>query len=143
MHRRLPYPDADGLVQITPGREQGSLTGGFSLAEFRDWQDESRSYTGLALFSSDQFSVVLPGAPARPLQGAVVSDGFFELLGSPMRFGRGLAAADAGANRSLLDRVLSKLAVLPSVHLSSLSDRGSEDWRFPGGHGKVNGRCTR
>lgn len=97
VHRPLPYPDPEALVQITSGREQGSLTGGFSLAEFRDWKDESRSYSGLALFSSDQFSVVLPGAPARPLHGAVVSDGFFELFGAPMRLGRGLTAADAAS----------------------------------------------
>lgn len=97
LQRPLPYPDPDALVQIASARGQGGAPGGFSLDEFRDWESESRSYSELALFSSDQFSVVLPGDTARPLQGAVVSDGFFGLLGNPLRLGRALGPDDGAA----------------------------------------------
>ena len=106
LKRPLPYPDPDALVQITSAREQGGEPGGFSLDEFRDWQLESRSYTGMALFAGDQLSVVLPGDTARPLQGAVVTSGFFGLLGNPVLLGRGLTPDDdASSSVVISDRL--------------------------------------
>jgi predicted permease len=94
VQRPLPYPDPASLVQISSTRDEGGIPGGFSLAEFRDWQDESRSYASLALFAADQVSVLLPRDHARPVQGAVVSSDFFSLLGNPMRVGRPLTTDD-------------------------------------------------
>ena len=97
VQRPLPYSDPDALVQISSTRGQNGVPGGFSLDEFRDWQHESRSYSHLALFSSDRLSGVLPGDTARPLQGAVVSSGFFGLLGNPVRLGRAIGRDDDGS----------------------------------------------
>lgn len=94
VQRPLPYPDPASLVQISSARDEGGTRGGFSLAEFRDWQDESRSYASLALFAGDRISMLIPGDTARPVQGAVVSGGFFHLLGNPVRVGRPLTPDD-------------------------------------------------
>ena len=97
LQRPLPYADPEALVQITSARGASGPPGGLSLEEFRDWQDESRSYEAVALFAADQVSVLLPNDTARPLPGAVVSGGFFDLLGMRMRLGRGLTPGDDAA----------------------------------------------
>ena len=126
VQRPLPYPDPGALVQITSARGREGAPGGFSLAEFRNWQDESRSYSSLALFAGDQFSVALPGDAARPRQGAVVSSGFFGLLGVPIRLGRGLGADDAASPNVVISERLwrTRLNADPEVLNRTLLVRG-------------------
>ena len=85
----LPYPHADRLL-ITP----------VSLPDFADLREASRSFDGMAVWGSNRYMFGSEGAASEPVLGAVVSEGFFPLLGArrararsgprrPAREGRG------------------------------------------------------
>lgn len=85
----LPYRHADRIVRVyerSPDRETGSVT----IADFRDWREQSRTFDDVAAFrfrsvvlNTDTDNSVLPAAQ--------VSAGFFDLLGVTLAAGRTFA----------------------------------------------------
>ena len=87
----LPFPDADRLVQIwhTPPQEQfpGMTQFAVSAANFLDWQKQSTSFEGMALYSGGGFELT-GGSKPETILGARVTGGFFPVLGVQPLHGR-------------------------------------------------------
>src|SRR5688572_26887618 len=83
--RPLPYPHAERLV-ITP----------VSLPDFADLREASRSFDALAVWGTNRYTFASEGGAAEPVLGAVVSAGFFEMLGRPV-LGRTPGERETGA----------------------------------------------
>lgn len=86
----LPYPQPDRLVRVWPASpETGADRRTFSVPDYRDWRDRSRSLTGLALYSTLPSPPVLTGrGPAEEIPAAWVTGDFFEVLGVEAWMGR-------------------------------------------------------
>lgn len=84
--RPLPYTHPDRLVLVsTLDSSTGLLRGGFSYPRFQFLVEHSRSFTGLAAFTNEAFSVTGAGGPEQ-LSAARVSWNFFGVLGvAPIR----------------------------------------------------------
>src|SRR5713226_9135414 len=67
----LPYRDADRL-----------LVAGLSVPDYRDVQEANQVFDEMAIWATNQYSVTLSGESRQTL-GAVVSPGFFSILGQP------------------------------------------------------------
>src|SRR5438270_1492533 len=92
---QLPYPDPDRLVQLWQTNKRGTQMT-VSGPDFRDWRGQNRSMQHLASF--DNSTVILAGSftPQR-IRIAVVSNGFFEALGTPAFVGHALTAEEQKA----------------------------------------------
>jgi putative ABC transport system permease protein len=87
--RPLPYPEPDRLVFLSstqPSHGIDRMT--VSLADYRDWQGQSRVFESLAAYLKDSFALTGAGEP-RQLRGARVGSSFFHLLGVGPELGRG------------------------------------------------------
>jgi predicted permease len=91
--RPLPFPEADRLVTIHTRNISLNRTGPISFPDVADLREQSRSFTGLAVYRPYRFVVTGQGDP-ETLDGFVVSANLFELLGRPPAVGRGFAADD-------------------------------------------------
>jgi len=82
--RPLPYPNPDRIVEVTMSRVEesgGAGEGRVSYPDYRDWLEHGRSFSALAAISEE--SIVLSGTgAAERIEGARVTSGFFEVLGS-------------------------------------------------------------
>src|SRR6266478_841492 len=84
--RPLPYPQPDRIVAIsekTANFERSSI----SYPNFLDWQRANSTFSSIAAYRSDDFSVTGRGEPERARIG-MVSAGFFEILGVTPASGR-------------------------------------------------------
>ena len=100
--RPLPYADPDRLVVLHdthPERTGGAF--GSWLVNFRDWQQQAKSFSGMAIFAHWTFNLTGRAVPERIL-GSRVSGEFFDILGAPPILGRTLIAADDGAGREFV-----------------------------------------
>src|SRR5215472_5441416 len=82
----LPYPQPEQLValyQRTPNFAEASIP----YPNFLDWRRENRSFSDLAAYRHDDFSLTGRGEPER-LEGEMVSASFFPLLGVKPALGR-------------------------------------------------------
>ena len=85
----LPYPDAERLVVVSTMVQRDTLERrAFSMPDFRDVRDRSRSFDGLAAWSADALTLSGPDAPARQVQTEIVSAPYFDLLGASPVSGR-------------------------------------------------------
>jgi len=84
--RPLPYPDSERLVSIREMRG-AEFAGRTSPGRLEDWRQRTRTLDAIAGVYVDNFSMEIAGAPAR-LSGAVVSPGFFQVIGSAPVAGR-------------------------------------------------------
>jgi putative ABC transport system permease protein len=85
----LPYPDSRQLVTIW--RVPLSNSNDFavtSLPEALDWQDSSRSFSGLAPFTEREYTLLGTDEPLN-VHGVSVSANIFQLLGVSPSLGRG------------------------------------------------------
>jgi len=101
----LPFPEAGQLVRVWHAQPSGGVEqGAVSEPDFLDWQRESQRAASMGgYFFADGLSGVDltgSGAPER-LSAALVTDGFFQTLGTRPLLGRALASEDqvAGRNR--------------------------------------------
>ena len=83
--RPLPYPDSDRLVMVWAHSERGDHAA--SYPEYLDWREQSRSFTGLAVWRGQSINLSGSGEPER-LVGCFVSAGFFPTVGVPAALGR-------------------------------------------------------
>jgi predicted permease len=85
----LPYGNAGRIVRIYergPDRETGSVT----IADFRDWREQSEAFDGMAVFRL-RSAVLNTETDNSQLPAAQVSANFFELLGVVPTLGRTFA----------------------------------------------------
>jgi putative ABC transport system permease protein len=88
--RALPYQGNARLVILGQrNRQTGAAREGVSPANFLDWREQARSFEGIA--AAEQFSFTLTGeGEPEALRGWVVTNGFFDILGSNALLGRTL-----------------------------------------------------
>ena len=84
-------PDADRLVYVRATNRHGTELS-ISYPTFQDWRERHRSFDGIAAMSLQQFGVrERDGEAPERAWGVLVSNNFFEVLGSRARFGRALS----------------------------------------------------
>ena len=89
--RPLPYDDPDAVVRLFHVPPQSTFPGmarfSLSAANFYDWQRESRSFEGMAMYRFRRFALAEGGTAQSILAGAVGA-GFFDLLHARPAIGR-------------------------------------------------------
>ena len=89
----LPFSEPDRLVRVYEARPPGRNTFAVSVANLLSWQEENRSFDGMAAFRSYPFTLLGFDQPER-LAGAKVSGNFLSLLGVQPVMGRGFLPGD-------------------------------------------------
>jgi putative ABC transport system permease protein len=90
LFKPLPYADPSRLVTLSEREPDGRL-GDVASANFVDWRDTSRSFSGIAAVRASSFapSFILGGqSEASRLAAESVSSGFFSVLGVQLMLGR-------------------------------------------------------
>jgi putative ABC transport system permease protein len=99
LFKALPYAEPDRVVTIWERMGNGQL-GTVAPANYVDWRNESRSFTGMAAVSGASFILGGQNEAAR-LAGANVTAGFFPVLGIRFTLGRNFVPEEdrPGQNR--------------------------------------------
>src|SRR6266446_10279975 len=90
LFKPLPYAEPDRIVMLSERQSDGKL-GDVAPANFVDWRDASRSFSGMAAVKASSFasSFILGGQnEASRLKGGNVSSSFFSVLGIRFMLGR-------------------------------------------------------
>ena len=91
----LPYPASDRLVLLTTMVQRDALERRtFSYPDFRDLRARVKTLDAMAAWSSDAFTLSSPDAPARQVEGELVSASYFEMLGATPILGRTFTRAE-------------------------------------------------
>jgi predicted permease len=96
----LPYPHPEQLVTLhesKPNFENGSI----SYPNFRDWQRENRTFSGMAIFRGTSFTFTGKGE-AEQLRANYISSDFFAVLGVNPLIGRTFAPGEDEIGRAPL-----------------------------------------
>ncbi len=89
----LAFPEPDRLMAVSTLWKQSGDHGQVSQLDFLDWKAQSSSFSDLAYYSSSESAVRLPSG-GEFAQVAVVSSGFFQILGVASELGRGFSAQE-------------------------------------------------
>lgn len=110
--RPLAFPEPDRMVELnTLSRPRGSSPGApatlpddTSYPNFFDWRDRARSFSAMASWQGQSFTVPAAGnIPARRVDGLAVSSGFLHVLGITPMLGRDFIRSEEQAgNRSVI-----------------------------------------
>jgi len=99
----LPFAHPERLVALST-LEQQRAGGGpadvpvdTSYPNFFDWRDHARSFQGIASYQGQSFTLDLANAPARRMDGMVVSSDFFRVLGIDPVLGRSFTRSEEQA----------------------------------------------
>lgn len=86
----LPFPESEKLMFMTSAFEKQGTTRNFatSYADFLDWRATAKSFTGMASYHGDDFTLAGLDQPLH-ISGETVSGDFFSILGTPPLLGRG------------------------------------------------------
>ena len=86
----LPFPEPDKLVFMTSAFEKQGVTRNFSTsyADFLDWRSTAKSFTAMASYHQDSFTLAGMDQPLH-VSGETVSGDFFSILGTQPLLGRG------------------------------------------------------
>ena len=76
--RPLPFPEPDRLVQVFP--ETRKLQGTASPPDYTDWRAQAHSFTEMAAVNEGSWALSGEG-PAEQIPGALVTPGFFRVMG--------------------------------------------------------------
>jgi putative ABC transport system permease protein len=106
--RGLPFDRPDRLVQLTAVTGDREL--GISLPELDDWRTRPTVFDGIAASTTNPFALMTQDG-TRPIQGAIVSAGFFQVLGIPMLAGRPLRPEDDALPVAVVSEGLGKREV--------------------------------
>ncbi len=101
--RPLPFHDPARLTVLwAQDRAHGDQVVELSFRDLTEWQRRSRAFEGFAALSSVNLDVALTGGD-RPqqIEGMLVSDGFFDLLGARAELGRTPTASDVQSGAAL------------------------------------------
>jgi predicted permease len=86
--RRLPYPDADRIVQLFQISEQGRRGANVSEPNFLDWQAQTRGFAAMAEMATFPQTITGAGEP-QSVRVSQVSRDFFTVMGTHPTRGRG------------------------------------------------------
>ncbi|HEV7522008.1 MAG TPA: ABC transporter permease [Candidatus Angelobacter sp.] len=86
----LPFPESEKLVFMTSAFEKQGVTRNFatSYADFLDWRSTAKSFTAMASYHQDSFTLAGMDQPLH-VSGETVSGDFFSILGTAPLLGRG------------------------------------------------------
>lgn len=86
----LPFPESDKLVFMTSAIEKQGVARNFSTsyADFLDWRSTAKSFTAMASYHGDSFTLAGMDQPLH-VTGDTVSGDFFSILGTQPLLGRG------------------------------------------------------
>ena len=94
--RGMPFPNADRLVHVSRTAEAGSGSWWTQDIDiFRAQVEQQQSFEALGAISFGNYNMVAQGDLPKRLQGAAVTDGYFQALGTAPALGRA-----AGLRRS-------------------------------------------
>jgi putative ABC transport system permease protein len=100
--RPLPYPQQNRIMMLfEENLQQGASRIPFSAADFEGLRNQSHSFESLALYQRGVGFEFSDEQGAEVLSGAVVSAGFFDVLGVRPILGRGFQSGDDAAGSSL------------------------------------------
>jgi predicted permease len=86
--RPFDFPNQDRLLAIwEQQRETGLNRGSVAPGNFADWRDQNQTFESLVAIRSGYFDLANGSQPER-LPGNIVSNGFFNALGTPAALGR-------------------------------------------------------
>jgi len=85
----LPFPESDKLVFMTSAFEKQGVTRNFSTsyADFLDWRSTAKSFTAMASYHGDDFTLAGLDQPLH-IAGETVAGDFFSILGTQPLLGR-------------------------------------------------------
>ena len=92
--RPLPFPNDDRLAMLyaqNPDRSFPRFS--ISYADFLDWRKDTRSFAGMAAFTTSSLTLLTDGDPVR-LSGMSVTSDYFDVLGARAKLGRVYHAND-------------------------------------------------
>jgi putative ABC transport system permease protein len=89
---RLPFPHADQLVMVRNSYPGSEDTPG-SLPDFKDWREQSKSFSNLVAISATHMTYVGKHEPMR-IAAAYASDGFLSTFGLSPVLGRSFLASE-------------------------------------------------
>jgi len=86
----LPFPESEKLMFMTSASEKQGVTRNFatSYADFLDWRSTANSFTAMASYHQDSFTLSGLDQPLH-VSGETVSGDFFSILGTQPLLGRG------------------------------------------------------
>ena len=86
----LPFPESEKLMFMTSASEKQGVTRNFatSYADFLDWRATAKSFTAMASYHQDSFTLAGLDQPLH-VSGETVSGDFFSILGTQPLLGRG------------------------------------------------------
>jgi hypothetical protein len=93
--RPLPVRDAERVMTVWQyNRETGATEQDVAPGNAIDWLKRSRSFEAMALAEPSGLSSEIPGREPEYLSAALVTEQFFQVLGTPMLFGRAFLAEE-------------------------------------------------
>jgi len=81
----MPYPNPDQLVMVWSKVDEGRNS--VSAGDYLEWKRRSTSFQNLVAWSGNTFNVATAERPEQ-VDAAVMTPGFFSMLGEPMFLGR-------------------------------------------------------
>jgi putative ABC transport system permease protein len=94
----LPYPHAEQLVWLAESKPNFA-TGSISFPNFRDWQKDNRTFSGMAVYRSYNFNILGLG-DAEQVRARFITSDFFSVLGVNPVVGRTFAPGEDDIGRS-------------------------------------------
>ena len=91
--RGLPFDDPDRIVSLGSMDARGRNLG-ISRDDFRDWNEGSKSFSGLAIFLGAPMNISEDAVAAEQVQGTYGSANLFQLIGQKPVMGRDFAPND-------------------------------------------------
>jgi putative ABC transport system permease protein len=105
----LPYAQPERLValntlaQVRGAEGSATIPSDTSYPNFFDWRIDAHSFTSMASYQGNSFTLGLSNAPARRVDGMAVSADFFRVLGIAPLMGRSFTRAEEQAgSRSVI-----------------------------------------
>jgi putative ABC transport system permease protein len=106
---RLPYRDPGRLFYVSESWPREPLVTGAMSPDFAHWRNEGRSFAGLEAYGEGAATTLTGAGEPERLHGAMVTRGFFDLLGVRLAFGRTFTAEEdrhRGAPAAILSYTL-------------------------------------
>jgi len=85
--RPLPYAAADRLVSVTNYYRRSAFRGTISAPDYHDWHDQAQSFSGLAMYNSNQSSISVDGSADYAVVTRATPE-FFDVMGGRPALGR-------------------------------------------------------
>jgi hypothetical protein len=154
--RPLPFKEPERLVMVWESNAaKGQTKGAVGSANFTDWKNQNRVFESLAAYASWNYNLTSGDEPQR-LTAALVTAGFFQMLGTEAAVGRVLLPEDDqeanenvvvlsqalwqnrfGANREIIGRTItlnhrrtpSSACCLPDSIFRTIRPKSGDRWR--------------